>query len=1245
MTLQKHTSRGDTRSLAVSLLALLAASSGYAQATTPAAAAPAAATEEEVVVLSPFIVDASKDHGYQADSTLAGSRMNTKLSDLGPSISVVTKQLLDDTASVDINDIFRYEINTEGSLTYTPTVQSARSDGVVDVNAGVALTGNAIQTNATANRVRGLGSPTYAINYYPSIAMVPVDSYNVTSIEINRGPNSMLFGMGSPAGIVNQSTAQAMLGRSFASLSFRFDSNDSFRSSFSFNRELLKDRLSVYGAVLVDERRFVRKPSYDNTRRLYGAITFKPFSTTTIRANVESYKNDNRRPNTLTPRDFVTQWNLAGQPVYDSQLRTVMRMSDGKVLGKYVANTLSPFANDVRNFIMSQPGYNPALRNTSAATWTTYNGLSIFGDAAMTNTTSVMYAPGMAIVNQARTTQQIYDGQVQNWFQALNGQRYRTSWGNLNTATPKVFDPTLLADLYPTEAAIWANPTSAGVYNRSFTSSNGWNAPTTVGSYKYPGVTDKAIYNWDKINLNQMNFGADRNMTYNVELEQKILDNLYLNAGWFRQEFKSTSAYTVAQLNVTTLFVDTSVYLPNGTLNPFLGKVYVEDIDPDQAVVTDDRNQYRAMLAYTPDFTKNKGWTKWLGRHQILGLWSSERDVSSAIRRRMEYYSSTSADGIYRYMANMNDTAAGAPTGWNRQTTSYRRSFYLSGPNDPMGKVMRSSGEVNYTQTTGDITVYDYATGAFKTVNMSAIYNDFDGGTGRNERKLESLSAGMTNYLWKDRIVTTFGIRRDDNETRSTTTGPTLTGFRGTTILPTMTNPEKWVNGVYQTETIFNRWNYWDKLSGDTKTLGGVFKPFLNWNAIDRKANSGSQFWQFIRDFGLSYNTSDNFNAPATTLVDGFGKPLPKPTGDGKDYGFQFSLLDNKFFARVTWFEGSNINERMGTGTAIGRLTSNVDTNMFRNWCRTIAMINMGKDPTVTGFGTLSATEETQVQAAAATMWQLPYTYYGDIGTIGGTRTANAKGIEVQMNYNPVPNWTMRVTGGKQVTTYSDVLGEFTAWYNERSPVWSAARAATYLLPQYQQFATYTTSGGKPVNLTTFWGSYGYVPEIALGEANGNYNAQLYYDGVVAPQAILARDLNGQAAPGQRRYRGSFMTNYTFVSGRLKGFSVGGGQRWEDRAIIGYYGKSSGANINPAYVDVSDVTRPIYDTANWYTDLWIAYNRSIFKDKVRLKIQLNVDNVFEDGGLKVTAVNYDASPYSYRIVDSRLFKLTTTFDF
>ena len=87
----------------------------------PGAAAPKAADgTESPIQLSPFEVNAAQDHGYFSPTTLAGTRLNNNIADLPSSISIVTKQLMLDTNSQNINDVFRYEANTEGASTYTP---------------------------------------------------------------------------------------------------------------------------------------------------------------------------------------------------------------------------------------------------------------------------------------------------------------------------------------------------------------------------------------------------------------------------------------------------------------------------------------------------------------------------------------------------------------------------------------------------------------------------------------------------------------------------------------------------------------------------------------------------------------------------------------------------------------------------------------------------------------------------------------------------------------------------------------------------------------------------------------------------------------------------------------------------------------------------------------------------------------------------------------------------------------------
>src|SRR5262245_12293319 len=77
----------------------------YAQTIAPLGSEP---SQQDAIKLSPFIVDSTRDTGYQADSTLAGTRLNTPLKDIGASVSIYTKQLLDDIAATTSGDVFVY---------------------------------------------------------------------------------------------------------------------------------------------------------------------------------------------------------------------------------------------------------------------------------------------------------------------------------------------------------------------------------------------------------------------------------------------------------------------------------------------------------------------------------------------------------------------------------------------------------------------------------------------------------------------------------------------------------------------------------------------------------------------------------------------------------------------------------------------------------------------------------------------------------------------------------------------------------------------------------------------------------------------------------------------------------------------------------------------------------------------------------------------------------------------------------
>jgi outer membrane receptor protein involved in Fe transport len=277
------------------------------KAVTPVPAARTAASDE-VVELSPFVVDASRDEGYQATATLAGSRINTDLRDVPQSITVLTKAFMTDTAAVGINDFLAYAANTEGSRDFTSQTSSLGRP-----------TDDIAANPTTANRIRGLSAADITRDYFYTIGTwAGFDSYNLDEVTIVRGPNSVLAGLGSPAGIINYSPQLAKLSGDSNELSFRVGSYGDRRFTLNSNYVAIPNVLAVRVAASDSDEGFEQKPSFHKDKRVYGTVTYKPWEKTTIRASYEWVKVNANNPNSLTPEDDVTQWMQVGKPIYDS---------------------------------------------------------------------------------------------------------------------------------------------------------------------------------------------------------------------------------------------------------------------------------------------------------------------------------------------------------------------------------------------------------------------------------------------------------------------------------------------------------------------------------------------------------------------------------------------------------------------------------------------------------------------------------------------------------------------------------------------------------------------------------------------------------------------------------------------------------------------------------------------------------------------------------------------------------------
>ncbi|MBL9188890.1 MAG: TonB-dependent receptor [Opitutaceae bacterium] len=250
-------------------LALIATGLSQTAPTLPPAARPG---PTEVIELSPFTVDASADKGYRAENTLAGSRLNTSLRDTPASISVFTREFLDDIGLNEIEKLIDYSVNSQINAQ--------------DVNSGP----NANNMLGGANliqriNVRGILSA-QGIDYFKSITVN--DGYRIDRYDDSRGPNSILFGVGDAGGIINQSSILATTNRTNGRLSHELGTYGTNRSTLRHNQMIVPRKLALALAGVHQENGGWREPSFHDKDRLFATVTFTPTDRITFRAMGET---------------------------------------------------------------------------------------------------------------------------------------------------------------------------------------------------------------------------------------------------------------------------------------------------------------------------------------------------------------------------------------------------------------------------------------------------------------------------------------------------------------------------------------------------------------------------------------------------------------------------------------------------------------------------------------------------------------------------------------------------------------------------------------------------------------------------------------------------------------------------------------------------------------------------------------------------------------------------------------------
>ena len=257
--------------LRLALLTLASAATLAAQ-TAPPPPAPTTVTPSEAIMLESFVVNTDKDSGYIAVDSLAGGRTSTPIKLTPTAISSLTRAFLDDVAITDVREALKWTVNAIPSDLNAGKSSSPFNDWDFNFRgAGQSLQG-------------GSGPTRNYFTFYQS-----ADTYNIERLEFDRGPNSILFGVGTIGGVMSSYTKQARLDQNFITTQFTTDSNGSFRFEGDINRRLT-DKLAVRLNLLEKHFRGWRDQDEDFKRAADLAVTYKVGEKTSIRVDAEISK-------------------------------------------------------------------------------------------------------------------------------------------------------------------------------------------------------------------------------------------------------------------------------------------------------------------------------------------------------------------------------------------------------------------------------------------------------------------------------------------------------------------------------------------------------------------------------------------------------------------------------------------------------------------------------------------------------------------------------------------------------------------------------------------------------------------------------------------------------------------------------------------------------------------------------------------------------------------------------------------
>jgi TonB-dependent Receptor Plug Domain len=1209
--------------------------------TTAVAPDASATSQEQVVTLSPFEVEATgNSDSYNAETTLAGNRLSTDLRDIGSSVSVVTSQYLMDTGATD----------------NTSLLQSIGGTEVGGVNGNFASPGpgtsSALITEDTIRpsedtRIRGLAAADNTHDFF--LSDIPWDEYNIDRIDISRGPNAILFGEGSPAGIINAGSRGAEF-NNFGDLDLRFGSWSSARESLDYNFQIVPDQIAFRLDLLHDDEKFEQQPAYNKDQRISGALRVEPAflnkngNRTIFKANFESGQVDSDNPRALPPTDHITPFfNPADAGAYQAGLNGLNAWVSG-LPATFVASAANGYAGAGRAGNSNDDPWftNAQLGNSSFPLEAFQNG-NTNGTAGQYRFSSLPQ-PGLAsTVNGGNGITWPYGAFPGAWLH-INGAGSEPIYAGLPYANGGLFTDTSLT-----------NPSAFNFY--------------------------KNLIDGDMKSEWQRFWSATANLSQTFLHDQVGFSLDYNKEHYTDGEINPFGGAVPLYIDVMSTNNDGSS-LATASPNPNYGRPYVENNDnATNNQYTSDREDERATGFVTHDFRNDSSdwWAKILGIQTLTGLADHEKQTTDTLA--WQQYGYLGANTAEAALMGGNGEASG-----NFSDVNPQQVIYL-GPS----LVGKSLNGANISRVTGNpqigsnpVNYFDFTPNPANSSLSPGDPNFYNGWAG--EQTLQVTNSEADPSVNRDLLATS------DSITRSVTSSQAIV-YEGKWLDDALVGIYGWrkdINTSYaDSATIgdandvqsinFNDVNFNNGQSGRVEVQSRSYSLVAHLGELPGVKNFASKL---PIDISLSYSVSSNFE-PDSSRVNINGDAVAPPSGKTIERGILLETRDGRFSLKVNHYVTGIQNGSNPNGTSFAAELANFIGysayygNVFYYHTDQSTALQAGPTSVQDGHPVIGQAANTGGVSGSGYYFE-PIngvdTYTQNMANLQASSTAATRAWETQLNAdfpNFFKNWGMDSLAQVQAglvprAQLQGLPGEqnFAITENSVSTGWETELDAnptknwriTANLTETNavvtqigdaaltKFMTETTNyvKGPGGSQQWFWGENiaPSVPDVAQGyyiAYNGLPAIGGAYAGLQQQQNVAVEQL--------AKWRFNITSNYDFDHGFLKGINVGGGIRYTGREVLGYP-PSGDPTLPPPYLP--NLAAPEYAGSETYFDLWVGYHHKL-TNKIGWKIQLNVDNVGK--GNYLIPISYQApingvvQPAFYRIGPTEKFTVRNVFTF